>query len=95
MYATLNFAENSIPLGRIEVNPIEKLNRVSAQSSGDPNLPGFSDIELVDSDQDAGTERKYGCIATVLAVNVWLKICDRHHRCLKKLINMTLAHVAP
>jgi len=47
-------AENRIPVGHIEINPLERLIRIGSLGATDAgtNLPGLVDVELVDHEDE-------------------------------------------
>ena len=48
------FSDNRIPVGHMEINPLERLIRIGSMGATDPaaNLPSVIDVELADHDED-------------------------------------------
>ena len=49
-----NVVENRIPVGHMEINPLEQLIRIGSTAATEPgtNLPGLTDVELADHDDE-------------------------------------------
>jgi len=80
----------SVPVGRMDVNEIEKLNRLTVGTSSDRNLPTLTDMHLDSDDESSDLGRlSYICWCTLLLSAWW---ADRTILCIDKPTCSPLVH---